>query len=65
LRKTAVQKLTTLGKPVPKPVQDWRIKTVSDALRSYLDGHKTRFKQELRDPFEAYWLANDLPISNP
>ena len=57
LRNTVVRKLTALGRPVPKPMEDWRIKTVSDTLRAFLDGHKARFPQELRDPFEAYWSA--------
>jgi len=62
LRDTVVQKLQALGKPVPKPMEDWRTKTVSDALRSFLEGHKTRLKHDLRDPFEAYWSAFALQI---
>jgi hypothetical protein len=62
LRDTVVEKLTALGKPTPKPMDDWRIKTVSDALRTFLDEHKARFPQELRDPFEAYWSAFALQI---
>jgi hypothetical protein len=62
LRDLTAQKLTTLGKPVPKPMQDWRIGKVSDALRSFLEGYKAQFKQELREPFEAYWSAFALQI---
>jgi hypothetical protein len=62
LRDVAVQRLTALGKPVPKPMEDWRIKTVSDALRVFIDGHKALLKHDLRDPFEAYWSAFALQI---
>lgn len=57
LRDATVGKLTSLGKPIPKHMEDWRIKTVSDALHSFFEGHKARFSRELREPFEAYWSA--------
>lgn len=54
---TTVAKLTSLGKPVPKPTEDWRIKTVSYALRIFFDAQKPSFNRSLRKPFEAYWSA--------
>jgi hypothetical protein len=57
LRDVAVQKLTALGKTIPSNMQDWRIKTVSEALRSFFDGCSGLFSRELREPFEAYWAA--------
>ena len=57
LRDTTVHKLTSLGKSIPKNMNDWRIKTVSDALHNFLDGHKSQFGTELRNEFEAYWTA--------
>ena len=57
LRNTTIQKLTSLGKSIPKNMNDWKIKTVSDALHNFLDGHKSQFGPELRDEFEAYWTA--------
>ncbi len=57
LRDVTTQKLTSLGKPVPKNMEDWRIKTISDALRSFFEGHLAQFSRELREPFEAYWPA--------
>lgn len=57
LRDTTVQKLTSLGKSIPKNMNDWKIKTVSDAIHNFLDGHKSQFGLELRDEFEAYWTA--------
>ena len=57
LRKVTIQKLNLLKQPVPKSMEDWRIKTVSDALRSFFEAHLAQFKRELREPFEAYWSA--------
>jgi hypothetical protein len=57
LRDITVQKLTALGKSIPKNMNDWKIKTVSDALYNFLDGHKSLFGPELRDEFSAYWTA--------
>jgi hypothetical protein len=57
LRNVTVQKLTLLAKPIPRGMEEWRIKTVSDALRSFFEGHATQFTRELREPFEAYWSA--------
>lgn len=57
LRDTTLQKLTSLGKAIPKNMNDWKIKTVSDALHNFLDGHKSQFVSELRGEFEAYWTA--------
>jgi len=57
LRNITVQKLMLLEKSVPKGMEDWRIKTVSDALRNFFEEHAAQFKRELREPFEAYWSA--------
>jgi len=57
LRDITVQKLNTLGKSILKNLTDWKIKTVSDALHNFLDSNKKRFTPELRDEFEAYWMA--------
>lgn len=57
LRDETVQRLQALGKPVPKAMEDWRIKTVSDALRTFFDSQKAQFPRELRDEFEATWSA--------
>src|SRR3989442_4333721 len=57
LRKVTIQKLNLLKQSVPKNMEDWRIKTVSDALRSFFEAHLGQFRRELREPFEAYWSA--------
>lgn len=57
LRNLTVQKLTALKQPVPKAMEDWRIRTVSEALAKFFEGHAPKFPRELREPFEAYWSA--------
>ena len=58
LRSVTVQKFKSTNKsPIPKTMQDWKIKTVADALRTFLEGNKLQMKRELREPFEAYWSA--------
>ena len=57
LRDTAVQKLTSVGKPAPSEMIDWKIKVVTDALRRFVEEHRGQLPRELRDEFEAYWAA--------
>jgi hypothetical protein len=57
LRDLTTQRLKVLSKPVPKGLADWRIKTVLDALHSFLNTQSDLFPRELREEFEAYFLA--------
>jgi hypothetical protein len=57
LRDDVIRKLSVLKRGVPKGLDDWRIKTVSDALHSFFETNSVQFKRELREPFEAYWSA--------
>jgi hypothetical protein len=57
LREVTVRRLTELGKPLPKDIDDWRIRTVSIALHGLFETHKNLFRRDLREPFEAYWSA--------
>ncbi len=57
LRNITVQKLISLKKPVPKGMEDWRIKTVSDTLHAFFEDQSAKFTRELREPFETYWSA--------
>ena len=69
LRDVTVDKLTSLGKvPVPRglELEEWKVKTVSDALRRFFDSHKGN-KQgqmglELSEAFDGYWPAFTLQI---
>jgi hypothetical protein len=57
LRELTVQKLKLLNLLVPKNMEDWRIKTVSDALRGFFEGQAKNLQRPLYDHFEAYWPA--------
>ena len=57
LRDLTVHKLKALGQVVPKGLNDWKIKTVSESLRDFLASQPNKFSRELREPFEAYWSA--------
>ncbi len=57
LRDLTIQKLMTVGKVVPAGLNDWKVKTISDSLRNFLDTQAKKFSRELREPFEAYWSA--------
>lgn len=69
LREVTVDKLTSLGTvPVPQglELEQWKVKTVSDALRRFFDSYKGK-KQgqmgpELSEAFEGYWSAFTLQI---
>jgi len=57
LRDVVKQKLAATKIAEPKGLSDWRIKTTLDALYDLLDARKDSFPKELREGFEAYWLA--------
>jgi hypothetical protein len=57
LRDLLIRRLTTLQKSIPKGMEVWKIKTVSEALQHFFKMHAPKFKRELREPFEAYWSA--------
>ncbi len=57
LRDLACQKLSEANIAEPNGLSDWRIKTVLNALYDLLDPRKSSFPKDLREKFEAYWLA--------
>ena len=57
LRDQLVARLEALNQTVPAKLSDWRVKTVLDALHSFLESRKSNFPRELREEFEAYWNA--------
>ena len=57
LREAMVEKLDSLNRSAPKGMTDWRVKTISDSLHQFLNGHKAKFTRALQEEFEAYWSA--------
>ena len=57
LRDELVAKMTSLGKSIPKKLNDWRIRTVIVAINSELDSVKSSMDVKLRESYIAYWPA--------
>lgn len=57
IRDCIVQKLTTLSRPIPKELNDWKFKTILDATQNFFDTHKPTLLRLLREEYEAYWAA--------
>jgi hypothetical protein len=57
LRDALVSKLVAIGKPVPRQLQDWKIKTVSDAMYEQLSSRKSSMPHQLAAELDAFWPA--------
>jgi hypothetical protein len=57
LRDALINKMTTLKKPVPKDLEDSRIKRVLDGLEREISAQKSKMPLALRETFESQWSA--------
>jgi hypothetical protein len=57
LRDKMVTRHQSLGRQAPRDLADWRIKRVLDAVASILTAQRHNIPNDLREGFEAYWLA--------
>ena len=57
LRDAIVARLGVLGQPIPKKLNDWRCKTVLDAIGNTANSYKSTMTTPLRESYEAYWPA--------
>lgn len=55
LRDTIVEKMNTVGIQIPSRLNDWRIKTVSDAIVHELDSRTSVMPRSLSEAYRAYW----------
>jgi hypothetical protein len=62
LRNHIVATLKARSQQPPTSMESWKIKTVSEALICFFDKHKSKFPDQLRDAYEAYWSAFGLQI---
>ena len=62
VRDDMVARLEAANRPVPKNLDDWRIKRVLDALQSEFAARKKDMPQSLADKVEFYWPAFTLQI---
>jgi hypothetical protein len=57
LRDATIQRLSTLGQALPRGIDDWRVKTVLDALDAFFQSKRSGIPRSLREEFDAYWPA--------
>ncbi len=57
MRDELVAKLKILEKTIPQNLEDWRIRTVLNALQKAVEAQKQTMDHALRESFEAYWPA--------
>lgn len=57
LRNEVVKSIRSNNGSPPQNIEDWKIKSVINALQSFFDSKKKEFSIELREAYEAYWAA--------
>ena len=57
IRDAVKAKLIATAVPEPKGLSDWRVKTMLDSLHSLLEAKKSGFPRDLREDFDACFLA--------
>ena len=57
IRDTVEARLNSVGLPIPKGLQDWRVKTVNDSLKDILSARLTQMPHDLRAEYESFWPA--------
>lgn len=57
LRDKIVSKLKSLPQDVPENLQDWRIRTVLQAIQDVLEPQKSKMPRDLREAYGSYWPA--------
>ena len=57
LRDTTVNKINEVSGDLPRGIDDWRIKTILNALKTHFDEKKRFFDRSVKEEYEAYWSA--------
>jgi hypothetical protein len=57
LRDSIIGRITALGHSVPKGLNDWKAKTVIDAINAFLATQKNAIPHGLRESADGYWPA--------
>ena len=55
IRDSVVARLQATGVQAPKALQDWRVKTVNDALHKTLSSRLAQMPHELQVEFQSFW----------
>lgn len=56
-REVLVTRLAELNAQIPPRLNDWKVKTVRDAISNLLDGKKAQMERRLYERFSAFWVA--------
>jgi len=57
LRDATVKKIQEESGGLPRGIDDWRIRSIVNALKSFFDEKKKHFGKEVKEEYEAYWAA--------
>ena len=57
LRDEVVKQIKSNNGALPKNIDEWKIKSVINALQTFFDSKKKSFPSNLRESYEAYWAA--------
>ncbi|BBI99514.1 hypothetical protein FGKAn22_12070 [Ferrigenium kumadai] len=57
LRDLLLERLRSADQTLPRNLDDWRVKTILNSLRSYFDSVQRQFPEKLREEYESYWSA--------
>ena len=57
LRDLIVSRMTALGRIPSKALQDWKAKTIVDAIYDFIESNKAAIPRPLREAAEGYWSA--------
>ncbi len=57
LRETLSKRMKDLGKSPSRHLEDWKVKTVLDAIKKELDPYRKNMPNPLAEAYEAYWPA--------
>ena len=57
VRDTLVTRLSAISTPVPARLNDWKVKTVRDAVEAEIEARRTQLDRRLYERFSAFWVA--------
>jgi hypothetical protein len=57
VRDALVTRLGAIGTPVPARLNDWKVKTVRDAVEAEIEARRTQLDRRLYERFSAFWVA--------
>jgi len=62
VRDTLTSRLSLGGKPHPKGLEDWKMKTVLESMQKFFEHQRAALPKPLYERFDSYWSAFTLQI---